>query len=255
MQLRIRRAVARVAAVMSLAVLTGCGSVAGTPTPAAAPVSEQAAAQPSPVVATPEPTSPPDDPYIAASTMLSVSDLPAGWTAVGPPPTVQSGPIIASGCMPPALVAYTTASTGEDFSYLLNAQGLEKGHLSEGALVFETPADVDAYMEQVVTPSYGACVADQIKGETALDGVTPIGAATNSVVPLPVGFRGVHVHVSFRYLFGGLPKLAEDELVILAGTRVRVVLQFDTCCTPFPAALVDHVLSTVAAKIEAAEAT
>lgn len=247
----IGRALARVATVAFAAVLTGCGSVAGSSGPSAAPATERAAAQPSPVVVTPEPTSAADDTGIAASTMLATSDLPAGWTAVGGPPTVHSGPSTASGCVPPPLIANTTASAGEEFSYLLNAQGLEKGHLTEAALVFGGPADLDAYIRNVVTTPYRTCIAEQVQNQTAVDGVTIAGAASTSVVPLPAELHGLHVHISFPYVFAGQSKVAQDEVVYLTGSRVRVLFEFDTCCSPFPATMVDQVLSQVAAKMRA----
>jgi hypothetical protein len=152
--------------------------------------------------------------------------------------------------VPPALLASSTASAAEDFSYQLNDQGFEKGHLTDVALTFATPADLAAVMQTVTSSQYRACIADEVQGETAATGVTVTGVATAAVVPLPAPLHGLHVHISFPYVFGGQTKVAQDEVVYLTSGRLRVRLELDTCCTPFSTPVVDQLMSTAAAKMQ-----
>jgi hypothetical protein len=101
---------------------------------------------------------------------------------------------------------------------------------------------------------HGAASCPRAGPPSAVDGVTIAGAATTGVVPLPAGLRGLHVHISFPYVFAGQSKVAQDEVVYLTGSRVRILFEFDTCCSPFPATMVDQVLSQVVAKMRAAGA-
>lgn len=147
-----------------------------------------------------------------------------------------------------------TAAYGREFSYGLNAAGLEAGH---GEIIVEaaqSTTDITLAQTEVATTTYQACYeTDQIRGYLGGHaGVTMTGATTRQLETVSIGVPNVTMTFTTAYKFQNQAKVDYTVVSWTSYDRYRVVSWVQTCCGRPKVADVSVDLLVMAQRMQAA---
>jgi hypothetical protein len=152
----------------------------------------------------------------------------ATWTMINDGVLDVTHPV--PGCLSHA--PHYTAAYDREFSYGLQANGLEKGHGAVAVYAAEWAIDISNAQEEVSTGAYLECYeAKNIRGYlTQHPGVTLNGPTTRKVETIDVGVP--NLTILFVTPFGYQKSDKVDYTVVswLAYDRYRVISWVQTCC-------------------------
>jgi uncharacterized protein YceK len=204
----------------TMAALAGCGGVATQPAPTPSPSDTATSAADQASV---------EQITLAAADLKPLTTPASAWTVV------DEGALPVSAAAQPGCLTHVpkfTAAYGREFSYGLNAAGLEQGH---GEIIVEaaqSAADITLAQTEVATTTYQACYeTDQIRGYLGGHaGVTMTGATTRQLETVSIGVPDVTMTFTTPFKFQNQAKVDYTVVSWTSYDRYRVVSWVQTCC-------------------------
>jgi hypothetical protein len=222
------------------------GAAAGTVAPS---TKSTPGSKPTPSSAQPNPAA---DARTVAETITQVGDLPAGWTLVEDTQLVGTNLNHApDACDPDGLFSHHTAGRARSWSYMLNQDGTEAGHLSSLVKVAPTREVLTHQLARFASEEHHACEADRIQGDLTRARAVVTGPTTWSALPKTLPVPGGAVRYVTPYDFLGA-KVMYTDIIWLGLGRTRIVIQPQACCTPPSDSLEDALIAAAATRLKAA---
>lgn len=190
---------------------------------------------------------------VAEEAGLRPSDLPTGWTQVGSHPKAGAEAYGPDHCLPPSLSS--TGSVGIDhiFSFNLQPDGTEGGHLSAIVSVVTSArlaADQLAYYN---SPAYQPCMVEEVRQDLVESGGgIQVSDAQAAPLPLYLQVPGRSDRVTIRYRFRGRDLVEFRDVVHVVAGRMKAHFVFTQCCTPVGADLETGSVIFVTQRLQAA---
>jgi hypothetical protein len=153
----------------------------------------------------------------------------ATWTMINDGP-IDISPSTHPGCL--KQVPKYTAGYDREFSYGLDASGLERGHGDITVLASDSAQDVVVAQQEIATADYLSCYeSQQVRAYlSAHDGVTVTGATSHRLESIDVGVPNVTVLFMTHYQFQNQTKVDYTVATWTAFDRYRVLIWVQTCC-------------------------
>lgn len=230
---------------LSVVGASGCGDN-GKNTRALRDLATAASTAPQQTVATQETA-------LAEEAGLRPSDLPSGWTQAGSHPIVGAKVYGPDHCLPPRLSPMASIGIDHFFSFNLQPDGAEGGHLSAIVSVVSSSrlaADQLAYYN---SPAYQPCMVEEVRQDLAASGGgIQVFDAQAAPLPLSLQIPGRADRVTIHYRFRGRDLTEFRDVVHVVAGRIKAHFVFSHCCAPVGADVETSAVMLVAQRLQAA---
>jgi hypothetical protein len=156
----------------------------------------------------------------------------AGWTMIDDRPMTLSSN--QPGCV--ARPPHYLAGQYREYSYALNANGLEAGHAFVSVMAADSAADVARLQQDLAATTYIDCYATGIRDDlSAIPGVTLTGDTSRALQTSDVGVPSLTYVFRTPYQFQNGAKVLNTTVSWISYSRYRAIVQVQTCaCEGLP---------------------
>ena len=157
---------------------------------------------------------------------------PVAWTLIDDRPMTLSSSQPSCVTRPPHYIA----GQYREFSYGLNAHGLEQGHALISLMAADSASDVARLQQDVTSITYINCYANGIRDDlAAIPGVTLTGDTSSSRQTNDVGVPSLTYVFRSPYQFQNGEKVLNTTVSWISYSRYRAIVQLQTCeCEGLP---------------------
>jgi hypothetical protein len=178
---------------------------------------------------------------------LALTSLGAGWTMVGD--TADEYPSSESLCAPGSVLPRLNARVMREFSFDLDANGDEAGHLRVELLSSPTDRDLTQRVHAVQDrPDFRSCIEHGVVEtmQQSLGGRGTIASVSTTALAI-AGFRDAHGYrTTLEYDLDGVHHVGYVDTIATPVGRALVSVEFNRCCNPWPETYEHDVVATVA---------
>lgn len=188
---------------------------------------------------------------LAANSVVTVEDLPAGWVECCPPTVFDAEALTGHICgaaegLPPHLAGF-----GRLFALGLQPDGERRGEVQVASLVAPAVADAGREFEAVDSEDYLPCTTAAVERDGAMPHHVRVLARESAREPVPGGAPGVLDGFTTTYAtVDGGEEVVHTEFVRMQIGRVIVRLQIRATGEPLPPDDVASIVAAVAQRVE-----